>query len=109
MNPLLSTAEERQFPPLSEVKITLKIDWYRCPIDRKVLAKLIARDDARGLFKASGHLTLWIVTGALCFYFFMQSMWLTFFITLFLHGTVASFFPQPIMSSATVLYSRHSS
>ena len=95
MNPLSSKLEERRFPPMSEVKKNLKIDWYRCPIDRKDLAKLIVRSDGQALIQAGGHLALWLLTASLSVYFFSHAMWLAFFVCLFLHGTIASFFTAP--------------
>lgn len=95
MNPLSSSLEQRRFPPMSDVKKSLKIEWYRCPIDRKVLANLIVRNDGRALFQAGGHLALWLVSATLSVYFYNQSMWIAFAIAIFLHGTIASFFTAP--------------
>jgi len=91
MNPIATAARRSQFPPMSEVNKTLKIDCYRCPIDRKVLVRLIVRDDTKALFQALGHLSLWLLTGSLCYYFYSVGMMLGFFVTLFIHGTIASF------------------
>ena len=80
------------FEPLNEVRKNLKINWYRCPIDKKVLRVLIQKSDRQGCFQAGGHLALFICTGALTYYFFEQGWWIAFLVLLSLHGTVGSFF-----------------
>ena len=95
MNPVFAAAQAKDFPPMAEVRKTLKIDWYRCPIDKKVLTGLVQKSDARGLFQAGGHFGLWVVTGVTSFLLFNSGQWGWFFIALFLHGTVATFFTAP--------------
>ncbi|MEM7028702.1 MAG: fatty acid desaturase [Chloroflexota bacterium] len=80
------------YQPLSEVRKSLRVKWYRCPVDSKRLRELSRRSNAQGWFQAGGHLALFLLTGSLTYYFWLQSMWIAFFITLFAHGTVASFF-----------------
>ena len=60
------------YPPLVEVRKTLKPQWYRCPIDSNRLRELSQRSDASGWLQAGGHLALFLVTGALSYYFWMQ-------------------------------------
>ena len=80
------------YHPLVEVRKTLKINWYRTPIERAALQKLSARSDAQGWMQAGGHFALYILTGALVFFLWAQRIWPVFVIALFFHGTVASFF-----------------
>jgi fatty acid desaturase len=78
--------------PLAEVRKTLRVDWYRCPIPGAKLRELSKRSDLQGFFQAGGHLALFIATGSLTYYFWSQQLWLGFLVGLFLHGTVGSFF-----------------
>jgi fatty acid desaturase len=80
------------YQPLSEVRETLKVKWYRTKIDGNKLKELSTRSDAQGWFQAGGHLALYLLTGCLVFYFWSQHLWAVFLIALFFHGTVATFF-----------------
>ena len=77
---------------LSEVRKTLQVKWYRCPIDRTALRGLMQASDAQGWFQAGGHLLIFLCTGTLVLYLFAEQMWLGFALALFMHGTSASFF-----------------
>ena len=79
------------YKELSEVRQTLRVDWYRCKTRPGLLRELSRRSDIQGWFLAGGHLALVIVTGALVFYFWSQALWLAFLIALFCHGTVTAF------------------
>ena len=79
------------YKELSEVRQTLRVDWYRCPTRPGLLRELSRRSDAQGWFLAGGHLALVIVTGTLVFHFWSQELWLAFLIALFCHGTVTAF------------------
>ncbi|MCB0062768.1 MAG: fatty acid desaturase [Caldilineaceae bacterium] len=81
-----------QYEPLEKVRKELKVRWLRPKIDPNVLRELNKRSDVQGWIQAGGHLGLWIITGALTYYFWSQSMWITMLVALFCHGTVASFF-----------------
>lgn len=81
--------------PLSDVRKNLKVDWYRCPIDRKILVSLIRPSDLRGLAQAVGHLGAWAVLGLVAYYCFTIQAWWGFAAAVFLQGTVASFFGAP--------------
>jgi fatty acid desaturase len=81
-----------QYEPLEKVRKELKVRWVRPRIDQAKLQELSERSDPQGWFQAGGHLGLWLVTGTLVYYFWTQSQWLLFLVTLFCHGTVASFF-----------------
>ena len=80
------------YEPLAKVRKELKVKWIRPRVDADTLRHLNERRDLQGWLQAGGHLALWLVTGASVYYFWSQSMWLAFFIALFCHGTVASFF-----------------
>ena len=80
------------YQPLAEVRKTLRVEWYRCPIEHSKLRELSRRSDWQGWFQAGGHLALFAATGTLVYLFWAQQTWLAFIIALFAHGTVASFF-----------------
>lgn len=80
------------YPPLSDVRDTMKVQWYRSPMKPERFRELSKRSDLEGWKQAGGHLGLFVLTGALTYIFWAQSMWVAFAIALFLHGTVASFF-----------------
>ena len=80
------------YAPLNEVRRTLRVKWYRSPIDPAVLRRLMQRSDLRGAFQAVGHLALAAATGALTYYLFTQRLWAAFALALLFHGGVTSFF-----------------
>ncbi len=80
------------YPELSEVRKTLRVDWYRCKTRPGLLRELSRRSDAQGWYQAGGHLALFIFTGSLVFYFWSQGLWLLMLLALFCHGTVTTFF-----------------
>ena len=80
------------YQPLTEVRKNLRVDWYRCPVERAKLRELSKRSDLQGWFQAGGHLVLFVATGSLVYLFWARQLWLEFFIALFAHGTVGSFF-----------------
>lgn len=93
------------YPPLTEVRKKLKIDWYRCPIDRGKLRELTARSDVKGLLQSVGHLALIAATGTLSILFFERGLWVPFAFTLWFHGIVFTFVPGLVtheLSHATV-------
>ena len=81
-----------EYQELSEVRKSLRVDWYRCPTRPGLLRELSKRSDAQGWFQAGGHFALFLLTGALVFGFWWNEMWQAFLVALFLHGTVTSFF-----------------
>lgn len=81
-----------QYEPLEKVRKELKVRWLRPRIDQEKLRELSGRSDLQGWFQAGGHLGLWLVTGALTYYFWAQHNWIAFLVALFCHGTIASFF-----------------
>lgn len=81
-----------QHKPLSQVRKTLRVRWYRSPIKRPKLSRLMRRSNWRGAFQAGGHLGLWAATGVISYTLYCQQSWIGFAVALFLHGTVGSFF-----------------
>ena len=79
------------YRPLAEVRKTLRVVWYRSPVERAKLLKLSKRSDLQGWFQAGGHLALFASTGALVYYFWSQQIWLGFALALFAHGTSGTF------------------
>lgn len=80
------------YPPLSEIRNRLDVQWYRSAIDPKRFRELSSRSDLKGWVQAGGHLGFFILTGTLVYLSWAQQAWVAFIIALFLHGTVASFF-----------------
>ena len=80
------------YQPLAEVRQTLRVEWYRCPIEPAQLRELMKRSNLQGWCQAAGHLTLFVGTGVLSYLFWLQQMWFRFIAVLFVHGTIGSFF-----------------
>ena len=80
---------------LAQVRQQLRINWYRCPIDRAQLCALSHRSDVRGLLQAGGHLGLVVATGILCWVLYLQQQCYGLLVALFLHGTITSFLTAP--------------
>ena len=80
------------FQPLSEVRESLSPQWYRSKMPPARFRELSKRDDRKGWRQAGGHFGLFCLTGLVVFVTWSQGLWLLFFVALFAHGTVASFF-----------------
>ena len=80
------------YRPVAQVRNTLRVKWYRCPVDPAVLRELMRRSDWRGAVQSVGHLLLWGATGAATCVLFVQQLWVPFVLALVAHGTVGSFF-----------------
>ena len=80
------------YTPLDEVRRSMRVRWYRSPIDPATLRGLMRRDDRRGAFQAVGHLALAAATGVLTYYLFTRRLWVAFALALLFHGAVTSFF-----------------
>jgi fatty acid desaturase len=80
------------YQPLSDVRESLQVNWYRTKFDPKKLREFSKRSDLQGWLQAGGHLALFVTSGALVYFFWSQQAWLGFFIALFAHGTIGSFF-----------------
>ncbi|MFA3915559.1 fatty acid desaturase [Ruegeria hyattellae] len=81
-----------QYQPLSQVRDTLKVQWYRSRMPPERFRALSRRSDRQGWKQAGGHLGLFCLTGAATYLAWAQGLWLLFVVALFCHGTVASFF-----------------
>ena len=89
----MSTARTAAQPPsLAEVRNSLRIKWYRCPVEPATLRRLMQRSDLQGWLQAGGHLLLFLATGTLTYLLFANGIWLGFALALFIHGTVGAFF-----------------
>ena len=40
---------------LAEVRNSLRINWYRCPVEPATLRRLMQRSDLQGWLQAGGH------------------------------------------------------
>jgi len=72
-------------------------DWYRVPVARAELKRLMERSDLRGWIQTLGHLGLWFTTGALAYAAFLNVdsgnvLWsVLLLLALFVHGTLGPF------------------
>lgn len=85
------TAAE-SFEPLQNVRKDFRIEWYRCPIQHAKLREVMRLSDTQGWIQAGGHLSIAVVTGIATICCFHYEMWIAFGLSLFLHGTVTTFF-----------------
>ena len=76
----------------------IKINWYRCRVDKAVMSGLMRRSDARGFAQAVPHLLLFAATGTLAYMAFLNVRadnwpWALplLLLAVFAHGTVGSF------------------
>lgn len=84
--------QRKAFPPLKEVRQTLQVTWYRCPVGKGKLGPLMQRSDAQGLFQALGHLCIWTCTGYTVYAAWLAEMYVAMLGLMILHGTVGSCF-----------------
>ena len=80
------------YPPLDEVRRTLRVRWYRSPIDPAVLRNLMRRSDLKGLAQVFASLGLVAASAVLTYVLFERQLWIGFAAALFLHGTMASLY-----------------
>ncbi len=92
MSEATDLAIESSYPPLSEVRKTLRVKWYRCPINHERLRELSVRSDKKGWIQAGGHLGIYLLLAALTVMFWSQQAWIAFALSLWLLGFVATFF-----------------
>ncbi len=81
----------RVHEPMKKVRETLRIPWYRCPVQPAVLKELTQRSNLRGAFQVAGYLLLLAVTATAVWYMFALRLWVWFAVALFAHGTIYSF------------------
>ena len=86
----------------------IKINWYRCKVDKTVMSQLMKKSDARGFLQAILPLVIWAATGTLAWYAYRNVHadnwpWALplLLLALFVHGTNASFFANASGSPAT--------
>lgn len=79
------------YPPLSDIRDTYDVQWYRSKLPPARFRALSQRSDREGWIQAGGHLALFLLTGAIVIACWAYSLWGLFLIALFVHGTVASF------------------
>ena len=80
------------YRPLSEVRKTLRVKWYRCPISHERLRELSARSDKQGWVQAGGHTGLYLGLAALTIALWTQQAWFAFALSIWCLGFVATFF-----------------
>ena len=68
-----------------------RVNWYRTPLPREVLAALNQRSDRMGWLQTMGHLGLLAVTGGLAWYALGRTPWWVVVVLLFVHGTGYAF------------------
>ena len=79
------------YEPMKAVRESLKIAWYRSPVEPARLKELTRRSDLRGAFQTLGHIALLVITAAATWIFFDHRIWIGFALCLFAHGTIYSF------------------
>ena len=81
-----------RYQPLSEVRESLNVQWYRSKLPPARFRALSRRNDRQGWLQAGGHFGLFCLTGAAVYLSWAQGLWIAFLVALFAHGTFASFF-----------------
>lgn len=72
-----------------------KISWYRSPVDRDQMRRLLKRSNWKGLLQASGHLGLLLVTGTAACLSIGRLPWPVTVALFFMHGTFFVFVGNP--------------
>ena len=80
------------YPPLSEVRKSLRVKWYRCPVDRVRLKELSERTNRQGWIQAGGHVGLYLAIASATVALWANEAWLWFVVSLWCLGFVATFF-----------------
>lgn len=80
------------YPPLSEVRKTLRVKWYRCPISHERLRALSTRSNKKGWIQAGGHFGIYVSLALITVVFWSLQAWIMFALCLWLLGFVATFF-----------------
>lgn len=65
-----------------------QINWFRVPVEDKLLKELNTPDDIKGLFQAGGHLFLTLLSACAVFYIWSAELWLWLLPALVLHGVI---------------------
>jgi fatty acid desaturase len=86
------------------------IDWYRSPVDKETMKRLMERSDWQGFRQVGLHLLLVTATGTLTFCAWKQGWWLLMLAVLYAHGAFFSFLSMGVagheLSHRTVFKSR---
>ena len=80
------------YPPLSEARDALNVQWYRSAMEPHRFRELSKRSNLQGWIQAGGHLALFMSTGAAVYFAYAAEAWLLFVLAVFCHGTISSFF-----------------
>jgi fatty acid desaturase len=83
------------YPPLSEARDALNVQWYRSAMEPRRFRELSRRSNLEGWIQAGGHLALFISTGTAVYFAYTAKAWLLFVLAIFCHGTISSFFRGP--------------
>ncbi len=81
-----------EHPPLADATEVLNVQWYRSKMSPERFRAFSKRSDQKGWLQAGGHLALFVLSGSAVYFSWLNGAWLAFFLALFLHGTIASFF-----------------
>ena len=84
-----------KYPPLSEARDALNVQWYRSAMEPQRFRELSRRSNLEGWIQAGGHLALFISTGTAVYFAYTAKAWLLFVLAIFCHGTISSFFRGP--------------
>lgn len=68
-----------------------RIKWYRTPVDKEEMKKLMERSDAKALTQCFSVLTLSAATGTLAYWSFHHWSWWITVLLVYLHGTIYFF------------------
>jgi fatty acid desaturase/rubredoxin len=69
----------------------LAVNWYRTPVEPKLLQILNLRSDVSGFAQAGGFLGLMVLSGGLAIYVQQQFAWWLLIPALLLHGSICAF------------------
>jgi hypothetical protein len=70
---LVAMSEARE--PMSKVRKTFKVSWYRCPIPTERLKEITRRSDLQGAIQAVGFLVIIGALGAVTWWLFARELW----------------------------------
>lgn len=83
---------EPAYPPLAQVRETLRIKWYRSPVSHERLRQLSVRTDKQGWVQAGGHVGLYLVLATVTIVLWSQEAWVGFVLSWWCLGFIATFF-----------------
>ena len=78
-------------PPLADVRRSLRVKWYRSPIEPALLRRLMQRSDLQGWLQTLGVGACLVGMALVTAWLFARQQWLAFAVALFAYGTFASF------------------